>query len=378
MRWSYRIAVIMGIPIYVHVTFLLILPVFAWAFAVQHATVLGLSLGFGNVDLSFMGQQAALVVKLIMGGLAAIIFFACVLLHELGHSYVALKYRSKIRGIVLIIFGGIAQVEDIPRQPKPELNIAVAGPSVNFVISAAGFGLLQLPVWQTSKLLELLSVLLGIITFYNLVLGLFNLIPAFPMDGGRVLRSLLSKRMSYLNATETAASVGKAFAFAFGVIGIFYNPWLILIALFVYLGAAEEERLTKITLTLEGVIVGEIMTRDVSAVSKDTTVADLLEKMVEEKHMGYPVVDGVLEGVVTFADASKVPPEARDQVRVEQIMSRNVITIDPRAEAMDALRLMSRHEIGRLVVVQDGRIVGIITRSDLVKSVNLLRVKKGI
>lgn len=378
MRWSYRIAIIMGIPIYVHVTFLLILPVFAWVFAVQHATILGLSLGFGNVDLSYLGEREALVIKLFMGTLAAIVFFACVLLHELGHSYVALRYRSKIRGIVLIIFGGIAQVEDIPRQPRPELNIALAGPAVNFVIAGVGFGLLQLPMWELSTILELGGVLLGIITFYNLVLGLFNLVPAFPMDGGRVLRSLLSRKMSYLDATETAASVGKAFAFVFGVIGLFYNPWLILIALFVYLGATEEERLTKITLTLEGVRVADIMTREVSTVSKDMTVSQLLEKMAEEKHMGYPVVDSQLEGIVTFADAATVPPETRDFVKVEQIMSRNVITIDPRAWAMDALRVMSRHEIGRVVVAEDGKIVGIITRSDLVKSVNLLRVKKGI
>ncbi|MFQ5837590.1 MAG: CBS domain-containing protein [Thermoplasmata archaeon] len=378
MKWSFRVATIMGIPIYIHLTFLIILPVFAWVFSVQSQTVLGLPVGFGVVDLAFMGTLAAAIVKFLMGALAAIIFFACILLHELGHSYVALRYKSKIRGIVLIIFGGIAQVEDMPRRPKPELDIALAGPSVNFGIAAMGFGLLQVPLWTASKPLELLAALLGIVTFYNLVLALFNLIPAFPMDGGRVLRSFLARRMSYLNATETAASVGKAFAFAFGIFGLFYNAWLILIALFVYLGATEEERLTKITLTLEGVKVGEIMTREVSTVTKEMTVAELLDKMVAEKHMGYPVVDGDLEGVVTFADSSKVPRERREHVRVGQIMSGNVVTVGPRAEAMDALRLMSRHKIGRLVVTQEGQIIGIITRSDLVKSVDLLRVRKGI
>ncbi len=378
MRWSYKIATVMGIPLYIHLTFLFILPVFAWVFAVQSGTLLGLDLGFGQVDLTSLGSEAALALKLLLGGIAAVVFFACVLLHELGHSYVALRYKARIRGIVLIIFGGIAQLEEMPREPKPEFNIALAGPSVNFAIAAVGFGLLQLPIRNISMPLELLAIFLGIVTFYNLVLGLFNLVPAFPMDGGRILRSLLSKRMSYLNATETAASVGKAFAFGFGIFGLIYQPWFILIALFVYLGATEEERLTKITLTLEGIRVSDIMTREISTVSKETVVTELLDKMVAEKHMGYPVVNGRLEGIVTFSDASKVPPEQRGQVKVEQIMSRQVISVDPKAEAMDALRLMSQHKIGRLLVLRDGEMIGLVTRSDLVKSVDLLRVKKGM
>jgi Zn-dependent protease len=378
MRGSIKIGSILRIPIYLHLSFLIILPLFAYAFSVQSVRLFGLEVGFGGVDLTALGEREAVGVRLFMGTVAAVFFFACVLFHELGHSYVAQRYGVNILSITLIIFGGLARMEQIPREPEREFKIALAGPSVNFVIALAGFGVLQIPFRGLSLPLELVAILVGLITAYNLLLGLFNLIPAFPMDGGRVLRSILARKMSYVQATGAAAAVGKAFAFAFGIIGLFYNPWLILIALFVYLGAGEEERITKISYTLEGIRVGDIMTREVSTVPKDLTVAALLDRMMSEKHHGYPVVDGRLEGIVTLSDAIKVPPEMRGQVRVEQVMSRELVTIGPQAEAMEVLNLMSRHQIGRLVVVEGGRIAGIITRSDVIKSLDLLKAVRGI
>lgn len=380
MKWSIRIATLIGIPIYLHLTFLLILPVFAWIFATQSVPVLGFTLGFGGQELAFVAPASREAVRWTLGTLAAIFFFGSVLLHELGHSWVAKrKYDTPIRAIVLIIFGGISQMEEVPRDPRPEFHIAIAGPLVNFVIGGVGFGALLLPGWDLHPLLGEAALMVGLLVFYNVLLGLFNLVPAFPMDGGRILRAGLARRMSYIRATETATSVGKAFAFAFGIVGLLvFNPFLILIAFFVWLGAGEEERLTKLTLTLEGVWVEDIMTREVATVEQEATVNELLEKMARERHMGYPVVKGGLIGIVTFNDAANVPPDRRDAVRVGDICKRVVVTVGPRDEAMDAMRLMSRHDIGRLVVMEDGEIVGIVTRSDLVKAVNIYKLTRGI
>lgn len=143
MKWSFRIATLLGIPIYLHLTFLLILPVFAFVFATQAETLAGFQIGFGNVSLEGLSDRANLVLRWTLGTLAAILFFGSVLLHELGHSAVAQRYRVEIRAIVLIIFGGISQMEEVPKEPRSEFHISIAGPLVNFVIGGVGFGLLQ-------------------------------------------------------------------------------------------------------------------------------------------------------------------------------------------------------------------------------------------
>lgn len=377
MKWSVRIGTLLGIPIYLHVSFLIILPVFAWFFGFQSTSILGLTLGFGALDLPSLAPGAATAVRFLLGVVAATLFFGAVLLHELGHSAVALRYGARIRAISLMIFGGVSQLEEIPREPQREFNVAVAGPLTSFATGAVAFGVLQIPGLPVQPT-QVLGVLLAILAFYNVLLGAFNLIPAFPMDGGRLLRASLARRMSYLNATETAVAVGKGFAIFFGIFGLFFNPWLILIALFVYLGAGEEERLTRMTVTLEGVTVEEVMTRDVATVPGSTTVSELLDRMTREKHMGYPVTDGEVEGIITFGDVSNVAPEMRDRTRVDQVMRREVVTVDPRAQALDALRTLSDRDIGRLLVVERGELVGIVTRSDVVRAVRLFTLKRAL
>ncbi|MEE9163568.1 MAG: CBS domain-containing protein, partial [Thermoplasmata archaeon] len=378
MRWSFRIATLLGIPIYIHLTFLILIPLFAWVFAFQSLTILGFNTGFGAVDLSFFAPPVANAVRWILGSLAAIFFFASVLFHELVHSYVALRYGAKIRAITLIIFGGLAEIEEIPEQPTAERNMAFAGPASNLLIAAVGYtGLLLLgPFRGLSTALEVLAVFLSILVFYNLLLGVFNLIPAFPMDGGRILRATLARNRSYLSATETAATVGKIFAVLFAVVGIiFFQLILLLVAVFVYQGAGREERLTKLTVTLEGVSVDDIMTHEVDTVTSDSTVAELMERIAVERHMGYPVVNGGLQGLVTFQDAVAVPKDRRDRVRVGDISSKEIVSIEPNAPALDALTRLTNRKIGRLIVTDGGRLVGILTRTDLVKAVSLYQAQ---
>ena len=381
MRWSFRITTLLGIPIYIHLTFLIIIPLFAWVFAFQNITIFGFDTGFGAVDLSFLAPPVANALRWILGSLAAIFFFTSVLFHELIHSYVALRYGAKIRAITLIIFGGLAEIEEIPKQPTAERNMALAGPASNLLIAAVGYGLLLLlgPFRGLSTALEILAVFLSILVFYNLLLGVFNLIPAFPMDGGRVLRATLARNRSYLSATETAATVGKIFAVLFAVVGIvFFQIILLLVAVFVYQGAGAEQRLTKITVTLEGVSVDEIMTREVDTVTPDLTVAELMERIAVKRHMGYPVVNGGLQGMVTFQDAVAVPRDRRDRVRVGDISTKEIVTIEPNAPALDALKRMADRKIGRLLVTEGDRLVGILTRTDLMRAVSLYQAQRAL
>ncbi|MFQ5986311.1 MAG: CBS domain-containing protein [Thermoplasmata archaeon] len=390
MRWSFRIATILGIPVKIHLTFLILLPLFAWIFAFQNFHVLvfdtafgvlAFDTGFGGVDLSFLASPIDDAVRWTLGSLAAIFFFASVLFHELVHSYVAIRYGATISGITLIIFGGISEIEDIPRQPAAERNMALAGPATNFLIAGVGYAVLLVlaPFRTLSTGLEVLTVFFSILVFYNLILGLFNLIPAFPMDGGRVLRASLARNRSYISATETAATVGKVFAVLFAVVGILtFQFILILIAAFVYMGAGGEAQLTKLTVALEGVYVDDIMTKEVDTVTSDSTVAELMERIAVERHMGYPVVNGEVRGLVTFQDAVAVPPDRRDRVRVGDISSKKIVTIEPRAQALDAMKRISDRKIGRLLVMDGGQLVGILTRTDLVRAVSIYQAQRGL
>jgi len=362
MKTSIQIGKIMGIPIRLHITFLLILPVFAWIFA-GNEPEFG---GFNDVTPQLL--------KYSLGMAASILLFACVLLHELGHSYVAIKHGSKINSITLFLFGGVSSMEDIPREPKTELKMAVAGPAVSLLI-----GSVLLIIHEIIKQ-ELLFPdssylrLVWLIGYINIVLGIFNLLPIFPMDGGRVLRAWLAGRMSYIKATRAAAGIGKMFAIFMGIFGLFSgNIWLTLIAFFIYIGASEEEKSTEVSVILEGVKVKDIMSKEVQTVSPETTVEELVDMMFKYKHMGYPVVDGSnVKGIVTFTDVQKVPKEDRKNVLVSQIMTKELITAREDDEAIMILKLLTKNSIGRILVKNDEKMIGIVSRTDVLRAVQLL------
>ncbi|MEM1578844.1 MAG: M50 family metallopeptidase [Archaeoglobaceae archaeon] len=296
--------------------------------------------------------------------LAAVSVFIAILLHELAHSLVAMKYGVKVRGIMLFIFGGVAMMEKIPQNPRQELMISLAGPSASFLIALFGFLFSQI----TSGALSMFFL---IIAYFNAILTIFNLIPAFPMDGGRVLRSVLARKTSYSKATRAAASVGKAIAIAMGIIGFFVNIWLLLIALFIYLGASEEEKLVTAETLLSRFSLKDIMTSEVLSVSPDMKVGDVIGLMFKHKHLGYPVVrDNTLVGIVTLKDVMS----ADENAKVEEVMSKNVLTLSPQSSAFEAFKIMGEKGIGRVPVVEEGRLVGIVTRSDLMKIKEILEI----
>jgi Zn-dependent protease len=311
MKSSLGIGSVMGIPIRLHITFLLVLPMFAYVFAINPQPF-----GFAGVEPSLTRYSLSI--------LAAILLFASVLLHEIAHSYLAKRYGVNIESITLFLFGGVSAMEEMPRKPGQEAKMASAGPLTSLVIGvvcllAYRFLLsLNLSIFQSPAYL-----ILWIIGFMNLVLGIFNLLPAFPMDGGRVLRSFYATRMPYVKATQSAASVGKFFAILMAIFGIFAgNLWLPLIALFIYIGASEEERSTQAKAALENIQVKDIMTKDVVSVSPSISVEDLIQFMFQKKHMGYPVMEGDrLIGVVTLTDIERVPYHDRPAARVSDIMT---------------------------------------------------------
>ncbi len=361
MKTSIQIGKIMGIPIKLHITFLLILLVFGWVFANNPPRF-----GFNDVEPSSL--------RYALGMSTAILLFTCVLLHELGHSYVAKKHGTNIQSITLFLFGGVASMEEIPRNPKIEFKMALAGPGVSLLI-----GSILIIIHELFKADNPFLRLVWLTGMLNIVLAIFNLIPAFPMDGGRVLRAWLAGRMSYIRATRAAAGIGKMFAIFIGILG-FLNAmqgggglWLTLIAFFIYIGASEEEKSTEVSVILEGVKAKDIMSRDVKTVNSGMTVEELVDTMFRFKHMGYPVVDdGMLKGIATFTDVQKVHKDERKNVEVSQIMTKELITAEEDDDAVVVLRLMTVNNIGRIIVKNKGKMAGIVSRTDLLRAVQLL------
>lgn len=361
MKSSLKIGSALGIPIRLHITFLLVLPMFAYVFAINPQP-------FG-----FAGVEPPLV-RYALSVLAVILLFASILLHELAHSYLAKRYGVKIESITLFLFGGVSAMEEMPRKPGQEAKMAFAGPLTSLII-----GLICLFIYgyiiSPDPALSQNSVYLTfwILGSMNLILGIFNLLPAFPMDGGRVLRSFYAMKMPYVKATHSAASVGKFFAILMAIFGIYVgNLWFPLIALFIYVGASEEDRSTQADVALDKISVKDIMTRDVVSVSPSMSVEDLVQLIFQRKHMGYPVMEGDrLTGVVTLADIERVPHIDRYAAMVSDIMTRDVISVPSTARASDALKIISSKNIGRVMVVDNGSLVGILSRTDLMRVLRL-------
>ena len=379
MRWSLQIGRIRGIPIRLHVTFLIIFAFVIWIFAANDFEILGITIGFNALAVSE-------AYKYLLGTVAAVLFFATLLFHELSHSFVAQHYGAQIRGITLFIIGGVSQMEEIPREPRREASISAAGPGLSLCIGFVSYALYRYygPVLRSliggetviaPTVTNAVLIVLGILAFYNILLGFFNLIPAFPMDGGRLLRAAFGTRMSYVEATRRAVAVGKMFAIMMAVVGLFtFQLFLLLIAVFIYFGGGEEEKAAVVSVTLEGVKVRDLMTRvpDVVSVSPQRTLEQLIAVMFETRHMGYPVqesADAPVLGVITFSDVQQVPPAKRSTTTVGEVMTRAIISIDPDADAYDALKLMSMRNLGRLLVMRNGQMQGIVSRQDLMRAI---------
>ena len=370
---SFRIGSMFGIPITLDISFLLVLPVFGWLIGSQVGLWAGMLNDLFGTSLDVAALTAG-VTPWILGMAAAVGLFAGVILHELGHSLVAMHYGFSIESIKLWVLGGIAQLSDQPEDWRQELLIAIAGPAVSVALGVIFYVFLVLLPGGPDTMI----FLVGYLALVNVSLAIFNLLPGFPMDGGRVLRALLARTRSFARATQLAAEVGKGVALLMGLFGLFNgNIILIAIAFFIYIGASGESQRTVLNSVFEGVQVRDIMTsaQDLHTIDKEASVADLLEAMFRERHTGYPVEsEGEIVGMVTLEDAREVTPVERDAFMVSDIMSTDLQTIPEYAEATEALDKMQEKGIGRLLVVDvTGRMVGLISRTDLMTAFDIIK-----
>ncbi|SEH16990.1 Zn-dependent protease (includes SpoIVFB) [Natronorubrum sediminis] len=378
MMKSFRIGSLFGIPIRLDLTFLLVLPLFAYLIGAQIDPVvelLNLSMGAG-IDSDALTAEWWL--PYVVGLAAAIGLFAGVVLHELGHSLTAQRYGFPIDSITLWLFGGIAALSEMPEDWRKEFTIAIAGPIVSVLVGIGSYVLFIL----TPETFDSTRFVLGYLAVLNVALAIFNMIPAFPMDGGRILRALLARSQPYAKATQQAASIGKMFAIFMGLFGLLqFNIILIGVAFFVYIAASSEAQQVTMKAAFQDVTVGDIMTpvRDLHTVEPQTSVATLIQRMFTERHTGYPVIDtngfdsGRLVGLVTLSDAREIKPVERDAYTVEEVMTSDLKTISPDSDAMTAIDQMREDNIGRLLVVENGDLVGLISRSDVMTAFDIVQ-----
>jgi Zn-dependent protease/CBS domain-containing protein len=366
MRGSLRVGRVFGIPIFLHFTLLIIMLLFAYVFGFTSGSILGFELGYGQLSLDWPWL-------LLLGAIAAILFFASVLVHELAHSLYAIKRGYVISGITLFIFGGVSQIEKTPENAPGEGIMAFVGPLTSLIIGAVILPFyLVLESTSGNEALQALVITLSIISFYNLFLGAFNLIPAFPMDGGRVLRASLAKKMGFLRATEVAANIGRVLAVVMAIVGIFFSIFLAFVAIFIYIAAGEELRDTRVRVALKGLKAKDIMTSGVSAVSAQDTVASVISKMVSEKRTAFPISDGQhVIGLITTSDVSRVPEKDRALMPVSKIMSSSPEGVSPETEAVDVLDKMSSSRVLNMPVMDNGNMVGFITQADIARVVQI-------
>jgi stage IV sporulation protein FB len=343
MRWSFNIGSIAGTAIRIHITFLLFL---VWIFLASYSS--------GGAEAAWSGLAFM------------VLLFACVLAHEFGHILTARAFGVQTPDVTLLPIGGVARLERIPEKPTEEFLIAIAGPMVNVVIAillvifaGANMNAEQLAAVENSKI-----ALVDRLAVVNLFLALFNMIPAFPMDGGRVLRALLAIRLGHVRATEIAATIGQAFAFVLGFAGLFYNPVLIFIAIFVYLAAASEAHLVVLRAMSKDVPVSAAMMTQFAKLTPEAHIDEAVETLLRTSQSEFPVVDsserpvGLLGRGNLIGALKALGPDAR----VEQAMTPGIPTVGHSRCLDEAFRILQEKFTPAVGVVDaNGRLIGLVT-----------------
>jgi len=333
---NFHITTVWGIPIRVNISLLIFLPVLAWIIGsgAQISVYAGIVsvLSGATLDLTVLtaGQTPWLI-----GTAAAVGLFASVALHELGHAWAAMRYGLRVESITLWILGGLASLEAMPKEWNRELVIALAGPAVSILTGLACYAALF--VLPASAQVTLFVV--GWLAVTNLFLAVFNMLPAFPMDGGRVLRALLARKRPYATATRIAARIGTAFAVVFAVVGVLYfSPMLLLLALFVYGAASSESRTVALAALLEGLTVDDVASPLDATIEADATVEDLVDRMFADRRTEFAVTrGGDVVGVVTVGDFRELSKAEREADTVADLMDTDLPRFASETAAFDAL-----------------------------------------
>jgi Zn-dependent protease len=354
----------MGIPIRVHFSWLIIFGLITWSLSTFY--------------FPKAAPQLPAASYWINGAVAALLLFVSVAFHELSHSFVALKYKLSIINITLFIFGGVAQMKGEPPSPKAEFRIAIAGPLSSFFLSMI-FGIAyNVAATQVTK------ALFSYLAQLNLILGSFNLIPGFPMDGGRVVRAFLWKKTNdFFYATRKASTYGQKIAMFFIIFGIFSifagfpgGLWLMLIGWFLYSASQASYQQASLQQTLNGIKVRNIMARDIVTMPSNLTVdAAVNEYFLRYGYGGFPVVDdGKFLGFITLKEIKDVPREKWKDVKISEIFVPHdkKWEVAEEDDVMKALELMIMEDKGRLVVTDKESVIGLITRNGIARYVQIM------
>jgi Zn-dependent protease len=357
MQDAWQIGRLLGIPLRIHLSWLIIFALLTWSLASGYFPAV-------LPDMPAWSYWAKAVV-------AAVLLFGSVILHELGHSLVARRHGVRIAGITLFVFGGVSEMKDEPRSPGQEFQIAIVGPLISVALAAVFAALARLlaagaPVTPS-------AAIIGYLAWVNLLLAIFNMLPAFPLDGGRVLRSILWRSMGDVaRATRAAAATGRVLAFAMMAVGVMQvigghvgGLWLLLIGWFIMQAGSAGQLQATLREALRGLRVRDVMTTEVKAVEADTSVADLIEHFfTRHTYGGYPVLRrGQLVGLVTLHELREVPADRRREVPVQEIMlplSADMV-VAGETPVMEAFQRLASSRIGRLLVLEGTRLGGLIT-----------------
>jgi len=350
MRGSLRLGQVAGIKVFVHWTFFLLI---GWIFTMH--------------IMAGRGPAAAA-----MGVVFILALFGCVVLHELGHALAARRYGVTTRDITLLPIGGVARLERIPRNPTQELVIALAGPAVNVVIAAVLFlGLLAFhrSVF-TGDLLQLHGNFFAQLMAVNIFLVIFNMIPALPMDGGRVLRALLARRLNYARATRVAARIGQVIAVLLGLLGVTVlgNPMMILVALFVFFGARTEAGVVQVTDSLSGMQVQDAMMTNFRVLKADDPLDLAAQELIHGSQQDFPVVDGDrVVGLLTRDDLMTALASAGRDRPVGEFMRANCGVVSATDQLEKPYEMLRTENCSTVPVVREGHLVGMITLENILE-----------
>ncbi len=368
LEGSWQVGKIGGIPVRVHFSWFIVFGLITWALATQY---------FPQV-----APELPQITNYLRGAIAALLLFLSVTIHELSHSFVARKYKIPITSITLFIFGGVAQMKKEPSSPKAELYMAVAGPLSSYVL-----GLIFFILYKLSGGYHGLRAIANYLLQLNFILGTFNLIPGFPMDGGRVLRAFLwQKSGDYLSATRKASKAGERIALIFIAVGFislltgyFGSVWLLLIGWFLYTAAQSSYQQATAKGILSGLKVRNVMATEVVTVNSGSPLSEVVDNyFLRYGYGGFPVVDGdKIFGIISLKEIKEAPKERWTHIPVRDVMQvfDSSFAVSGDDDVSVVLERMVHEDKGRFLVMDDGKLIGLITRSGIAK---YLQVKSAL
>lgn len=362
MSWSLKVVRLFGINVYIHWTFLILL---GWIF------------------MSSVGSGQSTAEAFISIGFV-LALFACVVLHEYGHALTARQFGVPTRRITLLPIGGVASLEKMPEKPREELLVAIAGPAVNVVIALLIFGYMQVSGISipTSQLedpsqLSLSEMFIPNLLFVNVILVLFNLIPAFPMDGGRMLRALLSMRMNRSRATEIAAKIGQFLAIGFVFLGFMYDFWLIFIGLFIFLGASGESNYETTRFLLADLTVGDVLMHQFTPMHAWDNINKAVDTLLDSQEKEFIVTeDNAIIGTISRDEILRGLKEYGGEARLKRIVNTDWIELHPGMELNEAYARMQQERLTLCPVYDENdELIGIINQENILEAVMVERAR---